>query len=136
MEMKFIWRKIVLILVQFDHECLVHPVRHYTSLNLTDVIYTFKRNLIVKGDTLASTIQCWASQSDIHYAHLALAATDILHCLVKRQACKNVPQFIVLICYRLSLCDILFPMVFIVLFNRYKSADNRYLSSTDSTLQS
>ena len=51
-------KKIVFILLQSDHESLVHPARHYNSLNLTYVIYTIKRNLIVKGDTLACIIQC------------------------------------------------------------------------------
>jgi hypothetical protein len=108
--------------------------RHYNSLNLTYVIYTFKKNLIVKGGALAGIIQCWPSPSDIRCAHLALATNDILHCLVIRQGWKNVPQFIVLIFYKHSLCDFPFPLVFIVLFKRYKSA-NRYFSSTDSTSQ-
>lgn len=135
MEMKFIWRKSVFILLQCDHESLVHPARCYNSLNLTYDIYTFKRNLIVKGETLAGIIQCWTSSSDVRCAHLALAINDILHCLIIRQGWKNVPQCIVLIFYKHSLCDFLFSSVFIVLFNRYKSADNRHFSSTDSTLQ-
>ena len=135
MEIKFIWRKIVFILLQSDHESLVLPARHYNSLNLTYVMYTFKRNLIVKGETLAGITQCWTSPSDIHCAQLALATNDILHCLVIRQGWKNVPQFIVLIFYKHSLCDFPFPLVFILLFNIYKSADYRCFSSTDSTLQ-
>jgi hypothetical protein len=131
--MQFIWRKSVLIVLQCDHESLVHSARSYNSLNLTYAIYTFKRNLIVKGETLAGIIQCWTSSSDVCCAYLALAINGILHCLIIRQGWKNVSQFIVLIFYKHSLCDFLFPLVFIVLFNRYKSADNRYFSSTDST---
>jgi hypothetical protein len=74
----------VFILPQSDHESLVHPERHYTGLNLTYVIYSFKRNLIIKGETLEGIIQCQAIPfSDICCAHLTLATNDFLHWLEK-----------------------------------------------------